>query len=59
MLNPDDRATPAVDEPARLQRVARRGCAGLAYTIVLVPLVLVIWFFSLPPLPGERVPASA
>jgi hypothetical protein len=34
------------DEPTRLQRAARRGCAGLAYAIVLVPMVLVIWFFS-------------
>jgi hypothetical protein len=54
MLDPDDRATPAVDEPTRLQRVARRGCAGLAYTIVLVPVVLVIWFFSTIPRGWEQ-----
>lgn len=34
------------DEPTRLQRAARRGCAGLAYLIVLRPLVVGIWFFS-------------
>jgi hypothetical protein len=47
MPDPDDPATPgAADQPTRLQRAARRGCAGLAYVIVLVPVVLVIWFFS-------------
>ena len=45
--DPDDRArSRAADDPARLQRVARRGCAGLAYAIVLVPLVVMIWFFA-------------
>jgi hypothetical protein len=34
-------------------RAARRGFAGLAYAIVLVPVVLVIWFLSsLPRGPG-------
>jgi hypothetical protein len=37
------------------QRVARRGCAGLAYAIVLVPLVLVIWFFSTLPRGWEQL----
>ena len=38
MRDPHDRATsPVADDPARLQRAARRGCAGLAYAIVLVP----------------------
>jgi hypothetical protein len=47
MPDPDGTATPGVaDQPTRLQRAARRGCAGLAYAIVLVPLVVVIWFFS-------------
>jgi hypothetical protein len=36
----------AVDAPTRLQLIARRGCAGLAYAIVLAPVVAVIWFFS-------------
>ena len=39
----EDREAP---EPTRLQRAARRGCAGLAYAIVLVPLAIGIWFFS-------------
>ena len=34
------------DEPTRLQRAARRGCAGLAYLIVLALVVVGIWFFS-------------
>jgi hypothetical protein len=47
MPDPAEPATPgAADRPTRLQRAVRRGCAGLAYTIVLVPLVVVIWFFS-------------
>jgi hypothetical protein len=47
MLDPDERASlREADAPTRLQRAARRGCAGLAYTIVLVPLVVGIWFFS-------------
>ena len=47
MLDPDERARlREADAPTRLQRAARRGCAGLAYTIVLVPLVVGIWFFS-------------
>ncbi len=43
------------DEPTRLQRVARRGCAGLAYAIVLVPVVLVILFFSSIPRGWEQL----
>jgi hypothetical protein len=41
MTGPDDPANDrAVDAPTRLQLIARRGCAGLAYVIVLVPLML-------------------
>jgi hypothetical protein len=47
MPEPDESAKErAADNPTRLQRVARRGCAGLAYAIVLVPVVIAIWFFS-------------
>jgi hypothetical protein len=47
MPEPEGPATPgAADQPTRLQRAARRSCAGLAYVIVLVPMVLVIWCFS-------------
>ena len=47
MPDPDPQATSrAADDPTRLQRLARRGCAGLAYAIVLAPVVAVIWFFS-------------
>jgi hypothetical protein len=47
MTDPGDPAMDrAADAPTRLQRIARRGCAGLAFAIVLVPLVVVIWFFS-------------
>jgi hypothetical protein len=49
MPDPDHQATSrAADDPTRLQRVARRGCAGLAYTIVLVPVVILIWFSTIP-----------
>ena len=52
----NDPATPgAPDQPTKLQRAARRGCAGLAYTIVLVPVVLVIWFFSTIPRGWEQL----
>jgi hypothetical protein len=56
MPDPEDTASPgAADHPTRLQRVARRGCAGLAYAIVLVPLVAVIWFFSTIPRGWEQL----
>ena len=45
MLDHDDPARTA-DQPTWWQLAARRGCAGLAYAIVLLPIVLVIWFFS-------------
>ena len=47
MPDSDDPTTlDAADQPTRFQRAARRGCAGLADAIVLVPLVVGIWFFS-------------
>jgi hypothetical protein len=56
MPDPDHQATSrAADDPTRLQRAARRGCAGLAYAIVLVPMVLVIWFFSSIPRGWEQL----
>lgn len=42
----DHRGPDMADRPTRLQRAARRGCAGLAYAVVLVPVALGIWFFS-------------
>jgi hypothetical protein len=51
----DEPASPkATDNPTRLQLIARRGCAGLAYAIVLVPVALVIWFFSTIPRGWEQ-----
>jgi hypothetical protein len=47
MPDADQPGRPQVaDDPTSLQRIARRGCAGLAYAIALVPLLVVIWFFS-------------
>jgi hypothetical protein len=55
MTDPGDPAMDrAADAPTRLQRIARRGCAGLAYATVLVPLVLMIWFFSTLPRGWEQ-----
>ncbi|MGH6917405.1 MAG: hypothetical protein ACREJ0_06840 [Geminicoccaceae bacterium] len=51
---PDPAISRPAEQPTRLQHVARRGCAGLAYTIVLVPLVVVIWFFSTIPRGWEQ-----
>jgi hypothetical protein len=56
MTQPDEAAKGrAADRPTPLQRVARRGCAGLAYAIVLVPVVLAIWFFSSIPRGWEQL----
>jgi hypothetical protein len=55
MADPDDRSEPdTAEQPTRFQRAARRGCAGLAYTVVLVPVILVIYFFSTIPRGWEQ-----
>ena len=55
MSDPDDHREPdTADRPTRLQRAARRGCAGLAYAVVLLPVALGIWFFSTIPRGWEQ-----
>ena len=42
MSDPEDRNEPnTVDQPTRWQRVAREVCAGVAYTVLLLPLFLI------------------
>ena len=55
MPDPENRNdSDTADRPTRLQRAARRGCAGLAYAVVLVPLVVAIVFFSTIPRGWEQ-----
>jgi hypothetical protein len=55
MSDPDDHREPdTTDQPTRLQRAARRGCAGLAYAVVLIPVAVAIWFFSTIPRGWEQ-----
>jgi hypothetical protein len=55
MSDPENRSeSDTADRPTRLQRAARRGCAVVAYAVVLMPVALGIWFFSTIPRGWEQ-----